>query len=152
MRENIGLYRGLRRDGDGWVEGFLVVCDQRCFIVPINQIQSWSSDWLRKNEYLFGRFFEVFPETIGQYACQTETNGKKVYEGDILENLLEGKRGIVRFGSYRVNAIGFYIKMIDDDECPRQGLGGWVSFAGKIIGNVHDNPELLETAEKEGAE
>lgn len=86
--------------------------------------------------------------TVGQYTGITDGNGKKIFEGDILKvidckrkktyitevciyfNILcvnpNGKR-------YEFTPIGFENAIWDDE-----------SYEVEVIGNIYDNPELLE--------
>jgi uncharacterized phage protein (TIGR01671 family) len=94
------------------------------------------------------RSFEVFPETIGQYTGLTDKNGKKIFEGDILqfdylgENL--GVNGIetVVFDKGKFGVLwGWH----NDFVC----LDGIANTTIEIIGNIHDKPELMKEGEAE---
>lgn len=91
-------------------------------------------------------FTEVIPETVGQYTGLTDKNGKKIFEGDIIfcsqeingnfidkhieKGYVEMKHGA--FGLHRKQ--GYYRTFKD-----------WLEdYEYEIIGNIHDNPELLE--------
>lgn len=83
-----------------------------------------------------GKYGQVIPETIGQYTGLTDKKGKKIFEGDILEN----EEGSIYSASYS-NEVVF-----------RKGLffaDGILEFLPndfelcEVIGNIHDNPELL---------
>ena len=83
--------------------------------------------------------FDVIPETIGQYTGLTDKNGKKIFEGDILK----GMGGLHRV-YFDTSLACFEWQKIS---------GNWhESFSGfadeyEIIGNIHDNPELLKGGE-----
>ena len=71
----------------------------------------------------------VIPETVGQFTGLTDKTGKKIFEGDILSSNW-GYKGEVEFDSI------MYAKLecVFNENC-------------EIIGNIHDNPELLGGAE-----
>lgn len=86
---------------------------------------------------------EVIPETVGQYTDLTDKNGKKIFEGDIVERLWLGEKHIYRI--YYDNDIASFIgadiygegfTTFDYDACEFE-----------VIGNIYDNPELLEVEE-----
>lgn len=80
--------------------------------------------------------------TVGQFTGLTDKNGKKIFEGDILATKLFGEhidKGVVRYGNYNCSCCdGVYGWYVD---------GGDIRDAeeiGEVIGNIHDNPELME--------
>lgn len=83
----------------------------------------------------------VLEETVGQFTGLTDKKGRKIFEGDIVDILTEDEEiGVVKYD--------------DNDACFYVSAGGFiVDFShiyGKdteIIGNIHDNPELLEQEE-----
>lgn len=85
----------------------------------------------------------VNPETVGQYTGQTDKNGKRIFEGDILE-----------FADNGGAESRFVVGMHDSGTWVAQWTGGDGYFTVSIVcpimvvvGNIHDNPELLEVAE-----
>lgn len=75
---------------------------------------------------------KVIPETVGQFTGLTDKNGVRVFEGDIV-CIFDGEyfSGVVKYS----NEQGSFT--VDDTS-----LHYWVSDI-EVIGNVHDNPELL---------
>ena len=128
---NEGLYRGKRKDNGEWVEGYYFCkrirlegskefISEKSIITP--GIEEIRGAYGERSDFIE---YEVIPETVGQYTGQTDSNGKKIFEGDIMRNA----GNVVEFGmdSFCING-----------DCP---LSLWTKTA--IIGNIYDNPELL---------
>lgn len=124
------LSRGKRVNNGEWVEGYLAeatVCtvyDTYLSIVIYKKPQSiYDSEW-----------YEVIPGTVGQYTGLKDRNGKKIFEGDILKTIVgcifsvewEKEGRFLGFTSER--------KIVYVNREPK----------AEVIGNIHDNPELLE--------
>ena len=122
------LFTGKRVDNGEWVGGFYVFVPEhykpemsrKSYIVSINN----------------GLYFEVVPETVGQYTGTDDKYGDKIFEGSIVQ--------------YNIDEIG---EILWDKPTARFVIRGDVAgydfnnFYGKelvVIGNIHDNPELLE--------
>lgn len=95
---------------------------------------------------------EVIPETVGQFTGLTDKNGKKIFEGDIVKYVDDGydATGVARFGLYASAGAafagheGFYLDWAGCDWL-RKDIGFWATMRPiEIIGNIHDNPELME--------
>ena len=142
------LFRG-RCKGGPWLSGSLLVYGDGYSEICVPD----GEDALNK--------FRVDPETVGQYTGLTDQNGKKIFEGDIIKYEPEDPAmfvGVVKFGEYSPDGgalhatnIGFYVEWLEHDgKRPylRKDLGFWAKFRKiEIIGNIHDNPELLGGAE-----
>lgn len=144
-------YRAKKAYNGEWVEGNLVWTKNwkdapyECFIIS-------HLAYLEYGE--FDDLYKVTPETVGQYVGLTDKNGKKIFEGDIVrfgKNIyqiifsvgsfaLYDEQGemISKIGGHNDHCYSFmdlYIECCWED--------GW-AYDVEIIGNVHDNPELLE--------
>ena len=134
------LFRGKRADNEEWVAGSLLGidwCDKPSTysIAPNTPVSV---------------FYSVIPETVGQYTGLTDKNGVRIFEGDILKSTIK----IIDYAD-----VGFSISHYDEEdigivEWRKDGFmiahksGTWArSFYGSenyVIGNIHDNPELLK--------
>lgn len=148
------LFRGKRLDNFAWETGSLVIVRMDC-----HDAQYYIADKMT------GYHTPVDPATIGQYTGMKDMNGVNIFEGDIVD--LFGMKGNVvqECGAF---GIGF-MKTIDYDllesKIPFNNSANfcfndnfislWEVFWNyeqddnplyevEIIGNVHDNPELLE--------
>lgn len=87
----------------------------------------------KDNGYYKGEV-DVDPDTVGQFTGLTDKNGKEVYEGDIVR--------------YRPNNKVYQVVFKDGIFWGEgnNGCGCAAHFfpACEIIGNIHDNPELIE--------
>ena len=157
------LFRGKRVDNGEWVYGYYIRYgfngQEKEYIVP-----SYASA-------LYA--IEVIPETVGQYTWLTDNNANKIFEGDIIKakhyyqgdlndnEFLEKKirnaygkkiEGNVFYKEYTYlrNYIveysskkGTWIGRNGSDQHPLISLRNFY-HCGEVIGNIHDNPELLE--------
>ena len=136
------LFRGKRVDNGEWVEGLLVFKNE----IRVFTTHKWYDEG-EEGEYDTTEDLRVIPETVGQYTGLKDRNGKKIFEGDIVEftdkyTRKKGRAEIV-FEAFKWKYSGCYyggnpiVWLCIDDR----------SIEFEIIGNIHDNPELLEVKE-----
>ncbi len=94
--------------------------------------------------------FDVDPETVGQFAVLKDKNGKEIYEGDVVEKIdiysEDNSREGVGVVKYDPEHIEFIFSQISGDDYAFYMPDGnnWSKDELAVIGNIHENPELLE--------
>jgi len=97
-------------------------------------------DGKEAHPHIYGKG-EIATSTIGQYTGLTDKNGAKVFEGDIVK--LFYKDGF-EIGLIGWSNIDFRYKFASPDGT---AYGFDVTDVFEVVGNIHDNPELLGGAE-----
>ena len=148
MREHMGIFRGKRKDNGEWVQGFLYHFPQ----MGLCRIRYWCD--------LFAKYgdADVDPDTVGECTGLTDKHGELVFEGDIIQfHKFYGEPewvGVVRYEHCLYMAVGVmplsYEKRIGEKPllCPFEAqISSIDKDTIEIIGNIHDNPELLKGGE-----
>lgn len=118
---------------DMWIEGYYA------------KVEHWLDDHemriiipLHTNVYPhceFTCFYEIDPYTLGQFTGMIDKNGERIFEGDIIRGMMNyGPAGMIE------TVVDIYFENSD-------GGYRWNYFdmdTVEVIGNIHDNPELLE--------
>jgi uncharacterized phage protein (TIGR01671 family) len=147
------LFRGKRIDNGEWTTGYYVEAKHRWHKHGIHK------EWIVCSAAANGGWFALHEkhavkcETVGQYTGLTDKNGKKIFEGDILSiaKTMDG------WGKYYVPPLEYPVNVIVKwDFCAWMWETlcadkryitfpeAWCHYECEVIGNVVDNPELLE--------
>ena len=148
------LFRGKRCDNGEWVQGYYIRAEHHWHKHGIHK------DWIVLGASANGGWFAlhnkyaVKAETVSAFSGLTDKNGKKIFEGDIF-SIEDEIVAVVIFkdGCFRMEEYGLCGTWTESgfDECG----GGWgviqcdpidwyTIIDMEVIGNIHDNPELLE--------
>lgn len=140
------LFKAKRVDNGEQIVGGLVkygfVGKEKYYIIP-----DYASD-------LYA--IEIDPNTICQCTGLTDKNGNLIWENDIVKDLFSDACAQIKYGSYqscfdstKTEHVGFYVDW--SGKCTkryRKDLGYWINMVNaEVIGNIFDNPELLESEE-----
>lgn len=129
------LFRGKQVDTGKWLQGFL---SQSRNIQEKPAILKPCIDYEENGVMMFGM---VDPKTVGQFTGLTDKNGKMIFEGDIVADVnYEYDKYVVKFSDERCGFFPF--AKGDGCGCCEVNVLS-VNFA-EVIGNIHDNPELLK--------
>ena len=161
------LFRGKRVDNGEWIEGYYAAEPYTKSTYNYGYILENEKDLYAKKAYL------VDSRTVGQFTGLTDKNGKKIFEGDIVRLFDISVGEIVQeCGAFGIGCR----KQIDYDYlaseiAPVTGNNNTPMFCYndnfvslwelwwnyneesdeisviEVIGNIHDNPELLEVTE-----
>ena len=121
------LFKAKRKDNGEWVEGYYL---------PGMKLPGYDG----KNDFIVmsdGDYFAINPITICQHTGLTDKNGKKIWENDIVE--LPDEEGYFTC-KWEEDAARF---VMNGDGLTVDFDNYW-SYQTEVIGNIFDNPELLE--------
>ena len=135
------LFRGKRLYDGEWVYGFYV---------------HYADRWGRDKDLIqsldiesgeFGFLHEVDPETVGQYTGLLDKNGKRIFEGDIViyDNTPYNAYGHKVIGEIVWHKWAWKCRYKEYGSTYHYAIGAEDFFGPKseVIGNIHDNPELM---------
>lgn len=133
------LFRGKRIDTGEWVYGW-VFGEKAKSIIEID------TQYVSKEGVEAYCTSVVIPKTVGQYTGFTDMNGVKIFVGDITE---------IEYGGWKVRreivfSQGAFQYLNSGGLSPmpmRYMIKDFNTFYGVVIGNIHDNPGLLEGKE-----
>lgn len=144
------IFRGKRIDNDEWVYGRGL---QQCKDELGNEIVAIFTDVVKSEKYIKkeGRYTlyyaPVKAETLGQYTGLKDKNGKKIFEGDIVKGVSHKSDSciseLIPFDV--IGVVGYHKEYQTLEVRTRQAsLHIEVAIKGEVIGNIHDNLELLK--------
>ena len=165
-KEDCMLYENLYKDNkdtidvfkDGFVYGSLVVIKDKYYIcigvagVLLNSLVNNAT----------ATMIEVVPETVGQFTGLKDKNGKKIFEGDIVKTQPFSDKPYSSKAKYKkhIGVVEYRIRHFKNHFYEQDYEARWIVtiidygkftcynwnefFECEIIGNIYDNPELLE--------
>ena len=133
-------FRGKRTDSGKWIYGYLIQTGHENIEKSNGQYVKTIKYYQIQEENYHSQF--VDENTIGQFTGLKDKNGKEIYEGDIVEwTTLSGNKYC--FSVEYNNKYAQFVSVNTRDismEC--EPLGDYENII--VIGNIYDNPELLE--------
>ena len=155
------LFRGKRVDNGKWTQGTLAIWGDDYYIAPDIKNAYTSMGGRGKGRcMMFGHYYQVIPETVGQYTGFIDKNGKKVFEDDVIyigkaefyfrgelchcigKEIYEERKALVTFSFDAF--IADFAMGYDYFETDAPLIREIPMKCAEVIGNIHDNPELLE--------
>ena len=127
------LFRGKRVDNGEWIKGYYASIGKYHYIL---------TGRLELVPYLGFEHFLVNSEAIGRFTGLTDCNGVKIFEGDIIK-YFDDWIGKIEYDS---DSALFTVSFVDGDYD-----NFWRISCGdcEVIGNIYDNPELLEVSKSD---
>ena len=136
------LFKAKRIDNGKWVEGYYTICKDKTFIgidvsIGIDMFDVFLTPIIR--------WFEIDPQTLCQFTGLCDKNGKKIWENDIFQctdETMVTQKDLIEYNEPHAS----FVRLHNTEELGLQYL--WIDEAicnhGEVIGNIFDNPELLQ--------
>lgn len=143
------LSKAKRVDNGKWVEGYLIVDEKDYSKYFIGFVLGTNEDGTPHDLDVV----QVDPSTICQCTGLKDKNDKLIWENDIVKDLFSDACAQIKYGSYqscfdstKTEHVGFYVDWSGKyTKRYRKDLGYWTNMVNaEVIGNIFDNPELLE--------
>lgn len=137
------LFRGKRTDNGDWVEGFIVSSRENTYPNGFEMINVDGINYDELDNYIPDFIsYAVDPSTVCQYTGLKDKNGKRIFEGDVAK-VMQGKDKDIAYIGFENGAFMLYPKTGNIYE--RTLWEYWYNdWDVEVIGNITDNPELLE--------
>lgn len=114
-------YRGKTKISNKWVYGYVRYFE--------------SEDKYFIEESIEGYEYEVVKDTIGQFTGKLDKNGDKIFENDIVKYII-GIEGYTSTYNEHISCVKF-------EDCKFYPFTSSDIIETEVIGNIHDNPNLL---------
>ena len=154
------LFRAKRTDNGEWIEGYYAKqSNHACFAHELKYQHFIFKDVCLDFNLGGLQEFEIIPETVGQYTGLTDKNGVRIFEGDILRGFeypfcsnINGEFNYFAEIVWFDNSSAFGIYTFKNPKSNVRGISegntDYLEYFNadkwEVIGNIHDNPELLE--------
>jgi len=147
------LFRGKRADNEEWVYGYYLFVEQQDkHYILTGKLASYSVDCSHSNLKTNGfEWFEVDPETVGQYTGLKDINGERIFENDIvkasysIDNYSSLFKTMSVENFVNVNCLVIFdfaeFKLKNPNSLYCKSILG--SYNEEVIGNIHDNKDLI---------
>lgn len=151
-------FRGKRLDNGKWAIGDLLHHNDGSVTIVTNL-----NVWRDNNDEVdaYGEEFEVAPATVGEYTGLKDEHGNEIYEGDIVLHFsnkyaedeyaflvntagIDPKHLHYYVVSWNNTEGGFGYVLLKELHINNPDMCGFNPCLGFLVGNIHDNPELLK--------
>lgn len=134
------LFRGKDLKTDQWATGYLVICEQNMMSLPVNKRRPILCHFGRHggNIYVTARHFVDF-NTLSLWTGLEDYSGNKIFHGDVVVHDATKKAYIVKWVA---SSAGFRLWSNADRRYYDFGNNSVRAF--DIIGNIYDNPDLID--------
>lgn len=96
--------------------------------------------------------YSVYTDTVGQYTGLKDKNGRKIFEGDIVRRFNRNGQEIMSYVvEWYSDCSMFVLDCIDFDMEFDTDFTVFYGDEFEIVGNIHDNPELVRKDEENGS-
>lgn len=136
-------FRGKRLDNGEWEYGDLLQYDDGSVCIGVHS-KNYTDDGFNVGQY--HHIAPVNEDTVGEYTGLKDRKGIAIYEGDVIRSPLSEDKTRPHRIFYHTGNAAFMGALIDRKElCYLRLDQDWIyKFGKEVIGNIHDNPELLK--------